>query len=115
MDTFNEIKSVMDDLNSRRSALAEQMKEFQQLQREIQVLVDQSGHSPEARDKLERLNQAFPNGFQSAQQALMAKVLQVEENFKTLETGLKEAGSTEDEPKSEAPIQVKKRALKRYM
>ena len=44
MDTLDDIKAVMEDLNHRRGVLAAQMKEFQQLQGEIQVLVEQSSH-----------------------------------------------------------------------
>ncbi|CAM2879967.1 hypothetical protein [Vibrio neptunius] len=113
MDTFNDIKSVMDDLNSRRSMLAEQMKEFEQLQSEIQVLVEKSAHDPEARRKLEKLNQAFPEGFNHSQQAIMSKVTQLEDNFKRLEDGFKTLGDTDDQ-KSEAP-KPKKRVLKKYM
>lgn len=113
MDTFNDIKSVMDDLNSRRSVLAEQMKEFEQLQSEIQVLVEKSAHDPEARKKLEKLNQAFPEGLQNSQQAIMSKVTQLESNFKSLEEGFKTMGES-DEQKPEPP-KPKKRVLKKYM
>ncbi|KJY94148.1 hypothetical protein TW84_00405 [Vibrio neptunius] len=113
MDTFNDIKSVMDDLNIRRSMLAEQMKEFEQLQSEIQVLVEKSAHDPEARRKLEKLNQAFPQGFNHSQQAIMSKVTQLEDNFKRLEDGFKTLGDS-DVQKPE-PSKPKKRVLKKYM
>ncbi|EEX31109.1 MULTISPECIES: hypothetical protein [Vibrio] len=114
MDTFNDIKSVMDDLNSRRSMLAEQMKEFEQLQSEIQVLAEKSAHDPDARRKLEKLNQAFPEGFQNSQQAIMSKVTQLESNFKSLEEGFKTMGDSEDQQPESSP-KPKKRVLKKYM
>jgi predicted nucleic acid-binding Zn-ribbon protein len=114
MDTFNDIKSVMDDLNSRRSMLAEQMKEFEQLQSEIQVLVEKSAHDPEARRKLEKLNQAFPEGLQNYQKAIISKVTQLESNFKSLEEGFKTMGDSEAQ-KPESSLKPKKRVLKKYM
>ncbi|CAM3679349.1 hypothetical protein [Vibrio aquimaris] len=114
MDTLDDIKAVMEDLNHRKGVLAEQMREFQQLQGEIQVLVEQSNHDPKARAKLEKLNQAFPEGIQNSQQAIMLKVTMLEENFKQLQEGFKAIGE-EDNASGESFPKPKKKRYKNYM
>ena len=114
MDTLDDIKAVMEDLNHRRGVLAAQMKEFQQLQGEIQVLVEQSSHDSKARAKLEKLNQAFPEGIQNSQQAIMSKVTMLEENFKQLQEGFKAIGEEDNASGGTLPKPKKKR-YKNYM
>ncbi|GLT18671.1 hypothetical protein GCM10007938_24520 [Vibrio zhanjiangensis] len=114
MNAFDDIKAVMDDLNNRRSVLAGQMREFQQLQGEIQALVERASHDPQARAKLEKLNQAFPEGIQNSQQAIMSKVTLLEENFKQLQEGFKTMGDS-DKKNEEALPKPKRKQYKNYM
>ncbi|MFY2508698.1 hypothetical protein ACN3E9_10510 [Vibrio pectenicida] len=114
MNAFDDIKAVMDDLNNRKSIFSEHMKEFQQLQGEIKVLVEQSTNDPKARAKLEKLNQAFPEGIQSSQQAIMSKVAILEENFKQLQNGFKTMGDS-DVVSSENNPKPKTKKLRNYM
>ena len=114
MNTFDDMKVVMDDMNARRNMLAEQMREFNQLQSEIQVLADRASSDPEARQKLDNLEKAFPQGFQKAQMDILSKVSQLEDNFKMLEQDFRGIGASEKAvPKKESL--PKKRAMKRYL
>ncbi|MEI8599903.1 hypothetical protein P4S55_01240 [Shewanella sp. PP-Sp27a-2] len=62
MDMFNDIKSVMQDLQQRKAALGEHLKEFQSLQEEVNLLVERSDRDPEALAKLIKLKNAFQEG-----------------------------------------------------
>ena len=114
MNTFDDMKAVMDDMHARRNMLAEQMREFNQLQSEIQALADRAGSDPNAKQKLENLEKAFPQGFQKAQMDILAKVSQLEDNFKTLEQDFRGIGGSEKST-SKVETQPKKRAMKRYL
>ncbi|MEN8617872.1 hypothetical protein [Shewanella baltica] len=95
MDMFNDIKSVMQDLQQRKAALGEHLKEFQSLQEEINLLVERSDRDPEALAKLIKLTNAFPGGFELQQDTVMNKVSELESNFKSLETQFNLLGQIE--------------------
>lgn len=114
MNIFYDIKAVIDDLNNRKSLLAEQMREFQILHGEIQRLVERSPNDPQARVKLEKLNQAFPEGIQNYQQAIISKVTLLEENFKQLQENFKATGDS-DKASEEAIPKLKRKQYKNYM
>ena len=95
MDMFSDIKSVMQDLQQRKAALGEHIKEFQALQEEINLLVERSDRDPEALAKLIKLKNAFPGGFESQQNTVMNKVSELEHQFKSLETQFNLLGKIE--------------------
>lgn len=99
MDMFSDIKSVMNDLQQRKMALGLQLKEFQDLQNEINQLVERSPNDQNAMAKLIKLKNAFPEGFELQQGKVMNKVNELESHFKVLEQQfnfLGEIESTED-------------------
>ncbi|MCU7986210.1 hypothetical protein [Shewanella sp. SW24] len=95
MDMFSDIKSVMQDLQQRKAALGEHIKEFQALQEEINLLVERSDRDPEALAKLIKLKNAFPGGFELQQNTVMNKVSELEHHFKSLETQFNLLGKIE--------------------
>ncbi|MBP7662388.1 MAG: hypothetical protein KA770_00795 [Shewanella sp.] len=95
MDMFSDIKSVMQDLQQRKAALGEHIKEFQALQEEINLLVERSDRDPEALAKLIKLKNAFPGGFELQQNTVMNKVSELEHYFKSLETQFNLLGKIE--------------------
>ncbi|MPY23993.1 hypothetical protein [Shewanella sp. YLB-07] len=95
MDMFSDIKSVMNDLNQRKSALGQQLKEFQGLQVEINQLVERSDNDADAMAKLIKLKNAFPEGFEFQQAKVMNKVDELETHFKSLEQQFNVLGEIE--------------------
>ncbi|MBU2898923.1 hypothetical protein [Vibrio hepatarius] len=115
MDTFEDMKAVMDALNDRRGALTEQIQEFESLQEEIQDLVKRSNHDVDARAKLDKLNQLFPEGMSSSQGSIMQKVAQIEDGFKELQQGFLAIGESETSNKDEQTNIRKVKAMRKYM
>ena len=101
MDVFQDLKAVMNDIKQRKNAINDQLKEFQSLQAEIRTLVQRAKTDPEAREKLVRLHQAFPQGFEKQQERVLSKVAELGKNFKKLEQEFSNLGS---KPKTPAEI-----------
>ncbi len=101
MDVFQDLKAVMNDIKQRKNAINEQLKEFQSLQAEIRTLVQRAKTDPEAREKLIRLQKAFPQGFEQQQERVLVKVAELGKNFKKLEQEFAYLGS---KPKTAAEI-----------
>ncbi|BAJ02228.1 hypothetical protein [Shewanella violacea] len=97
MDMFSDIKSVMDDLNRRKTALGNELKEFECLQNEINQLVERSPRDTSAMAKLIKLKKAFPEGFELVQGKVMNKVGELEVHFKSLEKQFSTLGEIEIE------------------
>ncbi len=85
MNIFQDIKSVMNDIQQRKAAINNQLQEFQSLQSEIRTLVQQSKTDKSAQDKLLKLQSAFPEGFGKQQEKVLGKVAELGQNFKKLE------------------------------
>ena len=115
MDAFEDMKAVMNALNDRRGALTEQIQEFESLQGEIQELMGRANHDPDAREKLNKLNQMFPEGMSSPQKEIMKKVTQIEDGFKALQQGFMELGETEASKPDDQPTGRKVKGMKKYM
>ncbi|MBM7071413.1 hypothetical protein JQC92_05075 [Shewanella sp. 202IG2-18] len=105
MDVFQDLKAVMNDIKQRKNAINEQLKEFQGLQAEIRTLVQRAKTDPEAREKLLRLQQAFPQGFEQQQERVLNKVSELGKNFKKLEQEFTNLGS-----KPKTPEELKEQA-----
>ena len=140
MDVFQDLKAVMNDIKQRKNAINDQLKEFQGLQAEIRTLVQRAKTEPEAREKLIRLQQAFPQGFEQQQERVLNKVSELGKNFKKLEQEFSNLGSkpktpeelktvaeekehqekidadeSKVEPKEEAKPVVKKKKVRSYL
>ena len=110
MDVFQDLKAVMSDIKQRKNAINEQLKEFQSLQAEIRTLVQRAKTDPEAREKLIRLQQAFPQGFEQQQERVLSKVAELGKNFKKLEQEFANLGS---KPKTPAEIKEQEELKKK--
>ncbi|RLV59788.1 hypothetical protein D5018_10490 [Parashewanella curva] len=94
-EVLQDLKAVMNDIQQRKEAINRQIQEFQSLQAEIQSLMQRAKTDPEAREKLLRLQRAFPQGFNQQQQKVMSKVNELGQNFKKLEQQFTDIGSGE--------------------
>ncbi|HGJ5856349.1 hypothetical protein QE197_00555 [Arsenophonus nasoniae] len=117
---FNDIQALISDLDSRRSLLFEQMKEFESLQEEIKQLTAESGHSATAQNKLKKLEQAFPEGIDKCQKDILAKINSLEENFKVIEKTFKSINHEPDDGNSsllgsDTAVNTKKKTFKSYI
>ncbi|MGB0893407.1 MAG: hypothetical protein ACPGUD_03300 [Parashewanella sp.] len=92
MDIFQDLKSVMSDIQKRKSAITSQLREFQGLQAEIRTLAQRAKTDASAREKLVRLQKAFPQGFQKQQDQVLDKVSELGQNFKKLEVEFADIG-----------------------
>ncbi len=140
MDVFQDLKAVMNDIRQRKDAINEQLKEFQSLQAEIRTLVQRAKTDPDAREKLIRLQQAFPQGFEQQQERVLSKVTELGQNFKKLEQEFTNLGSKpktpeelkeqeeerarqekaaseaeKNEPNEEPKVAVKKKKVRSYL
>ncbi|MFV9997720.1 MAG: hypothetical protein AB8W78_09070 [Arsenophonus endosymbiont of Dermacentor nuttalli] len=117
---FNDIQALISDLDSRRSLLFEQMKEFESLQLEIKQLTEDSSHNVTAQNKLKKLEQAFPEGLEKCQKDILAKINSLEKNFKAIEKIFKSIShDPADESNtllgSKAETKTKKKTFKSYI
>ena len=110
MDVFQDLKAVMNDIKQRKNAINDQLKEFQSLQAEIRTLVQRAKTDPEAREKLIRLQKAFPQGFEQQQERVLSKVAELGKNFKKLEQDFANLGS---KPKTPEEIKQQEEEKKR--
>ncbi|WP_133407981.1 hypothetical protein [Parashewanella tropica] len=94
-DMLQDLKAVMNDIQHRKEAINHQIQEFQSLQAEIRSLMQRAKTDPEAREKLIRLQKAFPQGFDQQQQKVMDKVNELGQNFKKLEQQFTDIGDEE--------------------
>ncbi|MDA5521499.1 chromosome partitioning protein ParA [Yersinia kristensenii] len=98
MNDSNPIQYMLGDLQGKYSKLKSDLDKLKDFQQYITLLQQRADNDSQAREKLLRLDAAFPNGFKQEKAKMMDCVSQMSIQFKQLETQLKNLNSTENTP-----------------
>jgi predicted RNase H-like nuclease (RuvC/YqgF family) len=114
MEQLDQLKALTADFQRHQSALKKQAREYEALQREIAELRKRSAFDPDARRKLQRLDDAMRSGGKQLQEQIAEKTANLETVCARLGEELKKLAPVGDgrsigstpSPKSAAPKKV---------
>lgn len=99
MDYANQYQRIIDDFVREKEKLHQSIKEFNQLQQEIDNLNKRASTDLHAQKKLQRVHQIMDSDFQQQRQCLIDKVSALQSNMENLRQMMQqETGITESIP-----------------